>query len=478
MSLSLLAFIVLIVAFLWGSLTALNAGLIAAAAAFIVGTLVAGLPLDDVLAQFPAGLFFILAGATLLFVIVRLTGTIDLLAHWAELAARERRPLIPVLMFLLTAVLATAGAFTPAAVAIVAPVALSLGARYGINHLAMGLVIVQGANAGAFSPVNPFGVVSNSILREAGDDNPLQLYINCFLFNAVLAAIAFVILQFLLGRRMATQDNAQNDNEPGQSDGPGKSAAAATPVGTGELAGSAIDPSDPTNAPPADASKASSEVASATAPVATAKPGRHAHVPPATLTPMRALTLAGLVALLVLTLGFSIDVGVASIIISVLLLAVRPSLQKPAIEHMPWSAILLVTGIVTYVGVLDEIGAIDDLERTIAGLGGGASLATLVTSYVVAAVSAFASTTGTLGAITPLVVPLAADPTVSGIGVVSAISISSSVVDISPMSTTGALLMANAEGPEERTFFRALLIWAILMIAVVPTIAWLIFVAI
>jgi hypothetical protein len=101
----------------------------------------------------------------------------------------------------------------------------------------------------------------------------------------------------------------------------------------------------------------------------------------------------------------------------------------------------------------------------------------LVTSYLVATVSAFASTTGTLAAISPAVVPLAADPALSAVGVVSAISIASSVVDISPMSTTGALLMANAEGNQERAFFRALLIWAILMIAVVPVVAWAVFVA-
>jgi hypothetical protein len=31
----------------------------------------------------------------------------------------------------------------------------------------MGLVIVQGANAGAFSPVNPFGVLANVMLDGA-----------------------------------------------------------------------------------------------------------------------------------------------------------------------------------------------------------------------------------------------------------------------------------------------------------------------
>ncbi|MDQ1617700.1 MAG: hypothetical protein QOE19_269 [Actinomycetota bacterium] len=462
-----IAFTVLVVAFLWGSFTAVNAGLIAVVAAFVIGSLLADLSIDTVIAQFPADLFFILAGATLLFAIVRLTGTIDLLAHWAERAVGGRRGLVPVLMFLLTAVLASAGAFTPAAVAIVAPVALNLGARFGINRLAMGLVIVSGANAGAFSPVNPFGIVSNKILRDADADGSLQLYLNSFIFNAVLAVLGFLVVQTLLGRRAARAESPRSSRtgaDEGTEGGTDALAAAVPGTGTGT---SVADPGD---VPPADARTATA-VASRPVP----DDGLDASAP-VTLTPMRALTLAGLVALIVLTLVFEVDVGVAALAISLVLLAVRPGLQKGAIDSMPWSAILLVTGIVTYVGVLVEIGAIKALEDAIAGFGSG-SLATLVTSYLVATVSAFASTTGTLAAISPAVVPLAADPALSAVGVVSAISIASSVVDISPMSTTGALLMANAEGNQERAFFRALLIWAILMIAVVPVVAWAVFVA-
>ena len=465
MSLSILAFVVLIAAFVWGSVTAVNAGLIAIVAAFVVGTLVAGLPVEEVIDQFPASLFFILVGATLLFAMVKSTGTIDLLAHWAERLARERRPLIPVVMFLLTAILATAGAFTPAAVAIVAPVALNLGARYGFSRLAMGLVIVQGANAGAFSPVNPFGVIGNLMLREAGEPGgSLHLYLNCLIFNAVLGALAFIVVQSLLGRRLPQPAPAVGGGIPGNEQvhlGDDPTAADARTGGAGPASTTAIG-----------------GVPSGVASVTTEHPEERAERRKAEtvrLTPIRALTLLALVGLLVLTLGFDVDVGVAALVVSLLLLAVKPSLQKPAIDSMPWSAILLVTGIVTYVGMLDAIGAIDDLQQAIEGLGSG-SVAALVTSYVVGLVSAFASTTGTLGAITPIVVPLAADPTLTAVGVVTAIGISSSVVDSSPLSTTGALLMANAEGTEERAFFRALLLWAILMIAVVPVLAWLVFV--
>jgi Na+/H+ antiporter NhaD/arsenite permease-like protein len=444
MSLSIIAFLVLIAAFAIGSLTSISAGLLALVAAFGIGTLVADLPLKDVIDQFPSALFFILVGATLLFGIVRITGTIDLLAYWAERLAGGRRLLVPVLMFLLTAVLSSAGAFTPAAVAIVAPVALALGGRFGISNLAMGLVVVQGANAGAFSPVNPFGVLSNLMLDEAGaPGDTLKLFIYCFLFNAVLAVIAYAVIQAIANRR-----DREDDPAAAPSDGSGGSVASPAVAGpaTGGVA-TAVVP----------------ETTTGTAPTKVE------------VTPMRVLTLIGLVALLVLTTVFGLDVGVASLVIALGLIIVKPSVQKPAIESMPWSAILLVTGIVTYVGVLEAMGALEDLQNGIEGLG-SSSVAALVTSYVVGIISAFASTTGTLSVISPIVVPIAGDPLLTAIGVVTAVSISSSVVDTSPMSTSGALLMASAQPKDERMFFRALLLWAIAMIAVVPLGVWLFFV--
>ncbi len=430
MPLSVVAFLVLVVAFAWGSLTAVNAGLIAIVAAYAVGVLLAGLSVAEVTAQFPANLFFILLGATLLFSIVRVTGTIDLLAAWAERLAQGKRWRVPVLMFALTAFLATAGAFTPAAVAIVAPVALALGARFGISELAMGLVIVQGANAGAFSPVNPFGVVANQMLEQAdaaGAGGSLRLYVYCFLFNTAVAVIAYGLVQWWVSRPAGEAGTA-----------------AADPVGAEGQA-----------RPPAAAAASAGE--------------------PVRLSPIRALALAGILSLLVLTLGFGLDVGVAALFASLVLVAVRPSIQKPALAGVAWSAILLVTGIVTYVGVLEEIGAVGELQAGLATLGSSA-VATLATSYVVGFVSAFASTTGTLGAVIPLVVPLAKDPLLTPVGVVTAIAIASSVVDVSPMSTSGALLMASAQPRDELLFFRALLVYAAAMIAVVPLLVWLVFV--
>lgn len=433
MSLVAVSFLILVAAFLVGAVTSINAGLIAIVATFGVGLLLTDLDTDTIMGFFPADLFFILVGATLLFSIVRVTGTIDMLAAWAERLTAGRRSLVPVIMFALTALLATAGAFTPAAVAIVAPVALALGRRFGISTLAMGLVIVQGANAGAFSPVNPFGVVANEMLDAAGAaDGSLRLYLYCFVFNAFLAVGGYAAVQAWTVRRRAKHGGPDAD---------------ADPVDDPELAGGG-----------------GTAVATRADPVTAAE-----------VTPMRLTVLGGVAALLLLTLVFNLDVGVSALVISLALIALRPSIQKPAIEGLPWSAVLLVTGIVMYVGLLKEIGAIDALGNAIEGAG-ASSTATLATSYVVGVLSAFASTTGTLGAISPVVAPLAADPVLGPISVITTIAIASSVVDVSPMSTSGALLLASAEPKNEKPFFRMLLIWAIAMIAIVPGLAWLVFV--
>ncbi|GGR70982.1 hypothetical protein GCM10010197_43040 [Nocardioides luteus] len=415
-------------------------------AAFGVGTLIGGLSLDDVMAGFPTELLLILVGATLLFGIVKQTGTIDLLAYWAERLANGHRILVAVLMFLLTALLASAGAFTPAAIAIVAPVALALGARFGISTLAMGLVVIQGANAGAFSPVNPFGALANVMLDKAGaSDGTLKLYVYCFLFNAVLAVIAYVGVQALVRRRATQAGGRSESRSESRSDLPA-SGAPQGGVGGGAAGGVLTEPARTETLPQK-----------------------------VDVTPMRLLSLVSLGALLVLTTVFGLDVGVASIALAVVLIVVNPDVQQRTIDTMPWSAILLVTGIVTYVGMLESVGALEHLQGGIESLGSG-SIAALITSYVVGLISAFASTTGTLGVISPVVVPIAADPTLSALGVVTAISISSSVVDTSPMSTSGALLMASAKPEEERLFFRSLLLWAIGMIGVIPLLAWLAFV--
>ena len=108
---------------------------------------------------------------------------------------------------------------------------------------------------------------------------------------------------------------------------------------------------------------------------------------------------------------------------------------------------LLVCGIVLYVGLMETIGTITWLGEEVATIG-APLVAALIICFIGGAVSAFASTTGILGALIPLAVPfLTGDNSIGAVGLITALALSSSVVDSSPFSTSGALTVANA--PEE-----------------------------
>jgi len=99
-------------------------------------------------------------------------------------------------------------------------------------------------------------------------------------------------------------------------------------------------------------------------------------------------------------------------------------------------------------------------------------LAALVLLLVGAVVSAFASTTGILGALIPLAVPLLAAGEIGVVALVAALSISASVVDSSPFSTNGALVVANAPDGREPMVYRGLMIWGFGLVLVAPVVTW------
>jgi len=138
--------------------------------------------------------------------------------------------------------------------------------------------------------------------------------------------------------------------------------------------------------------------------------------------------------------------------------------------------VLLICGVVTYVGVMQQIGTIDMLGDSVANIG-VPLLAGFVICLIGGAVSAFASTTGILGALIPLAVPFLLAGEIGAVGVIIALAISSSVVDSSPFSTSGALVVASS-GPEVRDkVFRGLMAWGLSMIIVAPILSWAIFIA-
>lgn len=454
MSLELISILVLILMFVVATLYPINLGIMGFVAAFLVGAVLGDMDADGIFAGFPANLFILLAGITLLFVIAQNNGTIDLIMEWGLRMVRGNVGLVPWIMFLLAALLCSVGALSAAGVAIVAPIALRFAAQYRINPLLMGVMVVQGATAGSYSPISPFGVITNGVLSSNNlPQAPGLLFLNSLVFNTLVAALVFLAFGGLnLLRKRADSEEFSEEMREASGEVPAYS------VPEEEASASSI-PSSPA------ASNGSERREGGTG-------GNGGG-----LTPYKGATLVGIALLVVLVLGFQVDVGFASFTIALGLALMAPRAQAGVLAQMPWGVILLISGILTYVQVLEEVGTIDYVEGAVSATG-GPLITSLAASYVGGIISAFASTAGILGVALPLIGTVLEDPAIPAIGVVSAVAISSAIVDVSPFSTNGALLLANVQNKEERAFFKQLLLWAILVTALMPMLAWLVFVVI
>jgi di/tricarboxylate transporter len=433
--------IALVVIFAIATFLPINMGALGFVAAFVVGTLSVGMTTDDILGGFPAELVLTLIGVTYLFAIAQNNGTVDLLVRGAVRMVGGHVAAIPWIMFFVTALLTAIGALSPAAVAIIAPIALTFAARHRINPLLMGMMVIHGAQGGGFSPISVYGVTVNTIVDDEGlPDASLQVFLGSLFFNLAIALVLFFVLggRQLIGRKVEAHA-AVAAGSGGDSD--------AEMRGHGTAAGTDVE-SEP------------------------ATPDR-----PQKVTVDQILTLVGLVVVALLALVFDLDIGFVAITVAVVLALFSAQQYKGAVSQISWSTILLIAGVLTYVFVLQEAGTIDYVGEAVIGLGTPLLIALLL-CYIGGVVSAFASSTAIIGVAISLAVPFLLSGDIGAVGVVVALSVSSTIVDVSPFSTIGALVLANAQDVDRDRFYKQILAYATIVVAAGPLVAWLTFVVV
>ncbi|MFL5133179.1 MAG: SLC13 family permease [Microvirga sp.] len=458
MSPQLISIYALVAMFVVATILPINMGVLAFVGAFLVGTLVAGQTTSAIIAGFPGGLFLTLVGITFLFAIAQNNGTIDWLVRLAVKAVRGRIAAIPWIMFGISAVLTSVGAVSPGAVAIIAPVALGFALKYSISPLLMGLMVIHGAQAGGFSPISIYGGITNRIVAKAGLPlSEITTFLASFGVNLAVAVLLFLALG---GRKLLQARDA---------------APAAVNVPPVQIA---MPQSGPQIFGDSEAEALSEEIRLETG----QKPNRSIMESPTDGAETsegglyQIVTLLGLVALAVLVLAFNLDIGFVAITIGLALSLMAPTLQKRAMGQVAWPEIMLITGVSTYVVVLEKMGTISFVGDSVAGLASPV-LAALLLCFIGAVVSAFASSTAVLGSLIPLAVPFLQSGTgVSPIGFIAAMAVASTIVDVSPFSTNGALVLANAQGVDREVFFRKLLAYGAAVTVIAPVVVWLLFV--
>jgi len=167
-------------------------------------------------------------------------------------------------------------------------------------------------------------------------------------------------------------------------------------------------------------------------------------------------------------IGFGLPLGPSAFAAAVILVVARMADESAAVKRMPWNAVLMVTGMSVLVSVLEATGGMALFTTLLATL---ATPATLhgVMAFVTGLISTYSSTSGVvLPTFLPTVPGLVAqvgggDP----LTVALSINVGASIVDVSPLSTLGALCVAAVVDPRQtQPLFRSLMIWGLSMTVV------------
>src|SRR5688572_9086277 len=185
----------LLVAIVLSVVTQINVGLIAIAFAWLIATYMSDLGAGAVTAGFPSGLFLTLAGVTLLFAAAEANGTLERLTHRAARFARGDARLMPLMFFVLAALVSSVGPGAISSVALVAPLAMAMGHRAGVDPFLTALMVANGANAGNLSAISSVGIIANSAMADAGlAGNEGKVFFANFAAHVLVAAAAYALL--------------------------------------------------------------------------------------------------------------------------------------------------------------------------------------------------------------------------------------------------------------------------------------------
>lgn len=423
MNLAWISLVALLVAITLSMLTQVNVGVVSLAFAWIVGVYLGGMKLDAVIGTFPIQLFLTLVGVTLLFGMAGLNGTLGRLASRAVRLCRGNAGVIPIMFFLIALALSSIGPGNIATTAILAPMAMAVGARAAVSPFLMALMVGNGAQAGALSPFAPTGAIVNDIMGRIGlGGHEMQTYGNNLFAHLVVTFAAYFLFGGLkLFTRKAAEPHLSQSDQAG--------------------------------------ARAETEL------VAT-EPLEWIHW----------LTIGILTTLVLVVVLFKMQVGMAALTGAALLSLAGAGNEKDAIKKMPWGVVIMVCGVTVLIGVLEKTQGMSLFADLLAKISTPGTV-TLTIAFVTGVVSVYSSTSGVvLPAFLPTVPSLAQQLGADPLAIASAMYVGGHLVDLSPLSTIGALCIAALPAEADaKKLFNQLLAWGLSMMVVGALICWVLF---
>ena len=424
MNLAWISLAALIFAITLSMVTSVNVGVVSLAMAWIVGVYMGGMPIAKVIGNFPIDLLINLLGITLLFGMANNNGTLGRIAARAVALCKGNAGVIPIMLFLIAVTLSSIGPGNIATTAIMAPMAMAVGARAAIPPFLIALMVGNGAQAGALSPFAPTGLIVSRNMREIGlPGHEMQTYLNNLMAHAVVTFAGYFLLG---GWKLFTRPKP-----------------APIQMAQSDQAGARLDEE-----------------------VVDIEPFEWRHW----------LTLSVLIALVIAVIQLQAHVGMAALTGAAFLSLAGAANEKEAIKKMPWSVILMVCGVTVLIGVLSAQRGMDLFTEMLATISTPATV-TFMIALVTGAVSVYSSTSGVvLPAFLPTVPGLAQRLGVEPLSIAASMYVGGHLVDLSPLSTIGALCIAALpHEAEAKKLFNQLLWWGLSMMLVGAIICWILF---
>jgi di/tricarboxylate transporter len=388
-------------------------GILSIALAWLIGVYLGGMPLREVLSGFPVDIFLTLTGVTLLFSQARVNGTLDRVAHEAVRLAGGYVGVVPILYFVLAAVIASAGPGNIATIGLLGPIAIATAIRMKISPFLMAIMVGNGVQAGALSPIAPTGVIVAPLMQRIGLPG---MEIQTWLYNAAAHTLVAFIGYILFGGLKL--------------------------LGRGERYKAVEDSVEPLN---------------------------KNHI----------ITIVTILLLILSVVVFrnQVNVGMAAFTGFVLLTLLRVADQDEAIKKVPWGTIIMVCGVTVLISLMEKNSGMDLFTSFIARFSTVNTIIPLL-GGTVGLISAYSSTSAVVLPVFLPTVPMLAEKlgTMSTAAIAMTMNISGHLVDVSPLSTIGALCVASLPaGYNSRRLFNQLLAWGLSMTVVAAVLCWALF---
>jgi di/tricarboxylate transporter len=160
---------------------------------------------------------------------------------------------------------------------------------------------------------------------------------------------------------------------------------------------------------------------------------------------------------------------------AVVLVLLRAADDGEAVKRMPWRVIVMVCGVTVLIALLEKAQGIDLLVSLVTKVANGKTV-TGVIAFLTGIISVYSSTSGVvLPAFLPMVPGLAQQLGADPVGIASSMNVGGHLVDVSPLSTIGALCLASAPIEDARALFNKLLAWGLSMCVVGAILCYLVF---